>query len=63
MRTGKPEVDFPGGDPPAELQITEIWEGNGSAPVSSVALQAETRSQTKMRVSPGAITFPAPRSP
>src|SRR5215472_5370259 len=30
MRTGKPEVDFPGGDPPSELQITEIWEGNGA---------------------------------
>jgi predicted dithiol-disulfide oxidoreductase (DUF899 family) len=28
-----------------------------------VAHQAETRSHTKMRVSPGAITFPAPRSP
>ena len=26
-------------------------------------LQTETRSQTKMRVSPGAITCPAPRSP
>src|SRR5215471_17784126 len=29
MRTGKPEVDFPGGDPPSGLQITEIWEGDG----------------------------------
>ena len=30
MSTGKPEIDFPGGEPPAELQITEIWEGDGS---------------------------------
>src|SRR5215831_11112341 len=30
MRTGRPEVDFPGGYPPTGLQITEIWEGNGS---------------------------------
>ena len=29
MSTGKPEVDFPGGNPPSELQVTEIWEGNG----------------------------------
>jgi peptidylprolyl isomerase len=29
MSTGKPEVDFPGGEPPSELQITEIWEGSG----------------------------------
>jgi peptidylprolyl isomerase len=29
MSTGKPEVDFPDGDPPSDLRITEIWEGNG----------------------------------
>ena len=29
MSTGKPEVDFPGGEPPADLQITDIREGNG----------------------------------
>ena len=29
MSTSKPEVDFPDGDPPSDLQITEIWEGNG----------------------------------
>ena len=22
-------VDFPGGEPPAELQVTDIWEGDG----------------------------------
>jgi len=27
----KPEIDFPGGEPPAELQVTDIWEGDGPA--------------------------------
>jgi peptidylprolyl isomerase len=26
----KPEIDFPGGEPPADLQITDIWEGDGA---------------------------------
>jgi peptidylprolyl isomerase len=25
----KPEIDFPEGEPPADLQITDIWEGDG----------------------------------
>jgi FKBP-type peptidyl-prolyl cis-trans isomerase len=25
----KPEIDFPGGEPPADLEIKEIWEGEG----------------------------------
>jgi peptidylprolyl isomerase len=25
----KPEIDFPDGEPPAELQVTDIWEGDG----------------------------------
>jgi peptidylprolyl isomerase len=29
MSTGKPEVDFPGGEPPADLQITDLQEGTG----------------------------------
>ena len=29
MRIGRPEVDFPGGEPPAKLQVTDIWEGDG----------------------------------
>ena len=29
MSTGKPEVDFPGGEPPADLQVTDIWAGDG----------------------------------
>jgi peptidylprolyl isomerase len=30
MSIEKPEVDFPGGEPPAELEITDIWEGDGA---------------------------------
>jgi peptidylprolyl isomerase len=30
MSIGRPEIDFPGGEPPAELEITDIWEGNGA---------------------------------
>lgn len=29
MSIDKPEVDFPGGQPPAELEIKDIWEGDG----------------------------------
>lgn len=29
MSIDKPEVDFPGGEPPAELEIKDIWEGDG----------------------------------
>ena len=29
MSTEKPEVDFPGGEPPADLQITDLKEGDG----------------------------------
>ncbi|MBW5422613.1 FKBP-type peptidyl-prolyl cis-trans isomerase [Streptomyces sp. BG9H] len=29
MSIEKPEVDFPGGEPPTELQIRDIWEGEG----------------------------------
>ena len=30
MSIEKPEIDFPGGEPPADLQITDVWEGSGS---------------------------------
>ncbi|WEH42695.1 FKBP-type peptidyl-prolyl cis-trans isomerase [Streptomyces sp. NBC_01218] len=30
MSIEKPEVDFPGGEPPADLEIKEIWEGDGA---------------------------------
>ena len=29
MSISKPEVDFPGGEPPQDLEITDIWEGTG----------------------------------
>jgi peptidylprolyl isomerase len=25
----KPEIDFPGGEPPADLEIKDVWEGDG----------------------------------
>ncbi|MEP7026663.1 MAG: FKBP-type peptidyl-prolyl cis-trans isomerase [Actinomycetota bacterium] len=31
MSISKPEVDFPGGEPPTELEITDVWEGDGAA--------------------------------
>lgn len=31
MSISKPEVDFPGGEPPADLEITDIWAGDGPA--------------------------------
>jgi peptidylprolyl isomerase len=30
MSTEKPEVDFPGGEPPADLEISDIWPGDGA---------------------------------
>ncbi|MER5440396.1 FKBP-type peptidyl-prolyl cis-trans isomerase [Streptomyces sp. NPDC002790] len=30
MNIDKPEVDFPIGDAPADLQIEELWEGDGA---------------------------------
>jgi peptidylprolyl isomerase len=30
MSIEKPEVDFPGGEPPTKLQIPDIWEGDGA---------------------------------
>ncbi|MGP3980357.1 FKBP-type peptidyl-prolyl cis-trans isomerase [Streptomyces sp. KR80] len=29
MSIEKPEIDFPGGEPPADLEIEDIWEGDG----------------------------------
>jgi peptidylprolyl isomerase len=34
MDINKPEIDFPGGMPPAELEITDIWEGDGAEAAS-----------------------------
>jgi peptidylprolyl isomerase len=30
MSIEKPEIDFPGGEPPTDLQISEVWEGTGA---------------------------------
>ncbi|WP_433548437.1 FKBP-type peptidyl-prolyl cis-trans isomerase [Streptomyces sp. CA-294286] len=30
MSIEKPEIDFPGGEAPKDLQIKEIWEGEGA---------------------------------
>jgi peptidylprolyl isomerase len=30
MSIEKPEVDFPGGEPPTELEISDIWPGDGA---------------------------------
>ncbi|MFJ8661649.1 FKBP-type peptidyl-prolyl cis-trans isomerase [Streptomyces sp. NPDC093795] len=30
MSIEKPEVDFPGGEPPKDLKIRDIWEGDGA---------------------------------
>jgi peptidylprolyl isomerase len=30
MSIEKPEIDFPGGEPPADLQVTDVWEGDGA---------------------------------
>ena len=30
MSIEKPEVDFPGGEPPTELEISDIWLGDGA---------------------------------
>ena len=29
MSIDKPEIDFPEGAPPADLEIKDIWEGDG----------------------------------
>jgi peptidylprolyl isomerase len=34
MSIDKPEVDFPGGEPPVELEIKEIWQGDGTEAVA-----------------------------
>ncbi|MCC3778228.1 FKBP-type peptidyl-prolyl cis-trans isomerase [Streptomyces sp. UNOB3_S3] len=30
MNIEKPEIDFPEGQPPADLEIVDIWEGDGA---------------------------------
>ncbi|MDB1089015.1 FKBP-type peptidyl-prolyl cis-trans isomerase [Streptomyces sp. ACA25] len=40
MNIEKPEVDFPGGEPPAELESKDLWEGDGpvAEPGATVAV-------------------------
>lgn len=30
MSIDRPEIDFPSGEPPSSLEITDIWEGDGA---------------------------------
>jgi hypothetical protein len=46
----KPEIDFPGGEPPADLEIKDIWEGDGPVAKAPGDLMP-----------PGAFTHPAGR--
>jgi hypothetical protein len=56
-------VQHPQEQVPGPADGTPEGRFRGNAGRRLLAGQAETRSQTKMRVSPGAIAFPAPRSP
>jgi peptidylprolyl isomerase len=29
VNMSKPEIDFPGGEPPSELEVSDVWEGTG----------------------------------
>jgi peptidylprolyl isomerase len=35
----KPEIEFPGGEPPVDLQITDIWEGDGPVATAGADVQ------------------------
>lgn len=37
----KPEIDYPGGEPPAQLEITDIWEGAGEEARAGHTVQAD----------------------
>ncbi|MGW1200269.1 FKBP-type peptidyl-prolyl cis-trans isomerase [Streptomyces sp. NPDC002536] len=39
MNIDKPEVDFPGGEPPADLEIKDIWEGDGAVATAGAMVQ------------------------
>jgi peptidylprolyl isomerase len=39
MSTDKPEIDFPGGEPPKNLEITDVWEGDGAVAKSGDTVQ------------------------
>jgi peptidylprolyl isomerase len=39
MSIDKPEIDFPEGAPPAALEITDIWEGDGPEATAGSTVQ------------------------
>ncbi len=39
MSIEKPEIDFPGGEPPTELEISDIWQGDGAVAKSGDTVQ------------------------
>jgi peptidylprolyl isomerase len=39
MNAAKPEVSVPGGEPPAGLEITDIWEGDGAVATAGDTVQ------------------------
>jgi peptidylprolyl isomerase len=39
MSISKPEVDFPEGAPPTDLEITDIWEGEGKVASAGDAVE------------------------
>ncbi|MGD0559844.1 MAG: FKBP-type peptidyl-prolyl cis-trans isomerase [Streptosporangiaceae bacterium] len=39
MNIEKPEIEFPDGPPPANLEITDIWEGDGQVAKSGDRVQ------------------------
>ncbi|MEV7089930.1 FKBP-type peptidyl-prolyl cis-trans isomerase [Streptomyces sp. NPDC093085] len=39
MSIDKPEIDFPGGEPPADLEIKDIWEGDGPVATKGANVQ------------------------
>jgi peptidylprolyl isomerase len=39
MSIDKPEIDFPGGEPPKSLEITDLWEGDGAVATAGDTVQ------------------------
>ncbi|HSA50649.1 MAG TPA: FKBP-type peptidyl-prolyl cis-trans isomerase [Yinghuangia sp.] len=37
----KPEIDYPGGEPPTALEVTDIWEGQGEVAQAGHTVQAD----------------------
>ncbi|MFB6629807.1 FKBP-type peptidyl-prolyl cis-trans isomerase [Streptomyces sp. NPDC090082] len=39
MSIEKPEIDFPGGEPPKDLEIKDLWEGDGEVATAGQFVQ------------------------